>query len=313
MTLSKLVHYLNHLQQFDIGLIRTTAFRPLAAMMAAINTDLVQFDMGVQSVQHSWATVDQSLDALEQALEDLKQQVRDSINRLEPQYFTASQNLFDNEMCNDPVPYVLSRRMKCDPDSAQLLQGRIYRYTDWRVPGMIVGPGLESHIEHMVPMDPLYLIDTNLELLMPACNGFTEAYRRRLRLYSVNEYHDDPILQRLPDQQFGFCLAYNYFNYRPLSVICRWLEELWIKLRPGGAVLFTYNDCDRAHGVALAERSFMCYTPGSRIRSHAQHIGFEISHNHTGQADLCWIELIKPGYQESLRGGQTLAEIVANS
>lgn len=313
MKLSQLVNYLNHVEQFDIASIRTTAFRPLDAMMVAIHTDLDSLGPSIQAVHDSNLAIDKDLDRLTQAMSDLKTQVRSRIDALEPQYYAASQSLFYNEMCNDSVPYVLSRRMKCDADSAQLLQGRIYRYTDWRVPGMIIGPGLESHVEQLVPMDPLYMIDVDLDLLLPARNGFTEAYQRRLRLYKVNEYNNAPILAALPDQQFGFCLAYNYFNFRPLEIICRWLDELWHKLRPGGAVLFTYNDCDRAHGVALAEHNFMCYTPGSRIRKHAENIGFEISHSHQGSGDLCWIELFKPGHIESLRGGQTLAEIVANS
>jgi hypothetical protein len=216
-------------------------------------------------------------------------------------------------MCYDTTEHILNRKLRCDPESAELLQGRILRYTDWRVPGLIFRPALEQHVEQLVPLDPLYMIDNNLELLEPACQGFTEEYRRRLRLYTAEEILGKPILALLPDAQFGYCFAYNYFNYKPLELICQYLDELWKKLRPGGVVFFTYNDCDRAHGVALAERSYMCYTPGSLIQEHAETLGFELMHRHNGPADVAWFEFQKPGEIDSLRGGQTLARIVANS
>jgi hypothetical protein len=36
-------------------------------------------------------------------------------------------------------------------------------------------------------------------------------------------------------------------------------------------------------------------------------------HRHNGPADVAWFEFQKPGEIDSLRGGQTLARIVANS
>ena len=41
-------------------------------------------------------------------------------------------------------------------------------------------------------------------------------------------------------------------------------------------------------------------------------VGFEILDRHRGQGNLAWLEIKKPGEIESLRGGQTLAKIVAH-
>jgi hypothetical protein len=98
-----------------------------------------------------------------------------------------------------------------------------------------------------------------------------------------------------------------------MELITRYITEAYQKLRPGGTLIMTYNDCDRAHGVALAERNFMCYTPGSEILKIAELTGFDCTYQHTGLGDLSWIELQRPGKITSLRGGQTLAKIVARS
>jgi hypothetical protein len=76
-------------------------------------------------------------------------------------------------------------------------------------------------------------------------------------------------------------------------------------------MLFTYNNCDRAHGVALAERAWMMYQPKRLILAHVDRVGLELVNSHEGLGDLSWLELRKPGNIESLRGGQTLAKIVA--
>ena len=128
----------------------------------------------------------------------------------------------------------------------------------------------------------------------------------------INEDHEQ-ILGSLPNDQFGLIFAYNYFNFKPMELIRRYLTEAYQKLRSGGTLIMTYNNCDRAHGVALVEQKFMCYTPGSEIVKIAESAGFDVTYQHTGLADLSWIELQRPGEIVSLRGGQTLARIVARS
>jgi hypothetical protein len=157
----------------------------------------------------------------------------------------------------------------------------------------------------------LYLVDHNTELLAPAVAGFHEQYQRRLRLYTINDCNNNQaILSQLPNNQFGYVFAYNWFNFKPLQVIEQYLRELWHKVRPGGTVLMTFNDCDYAHGVALAERNFMCFTPGTRIMKAAETVGFDTLDRHRGLGDVAWLEFQKPGKIYSLRGGQTLAKII---
>jgi SAM-dependent methyltransferase len=227
--------------------------------------------------------------------------------------YRESSRLYEEEMCFETNEYILNRRLSIDEESNILLRSRLRNVSDWRLPGMIIRPGRESFVEDLVPMDPLYLVDHHQELLDPGILKFTVEYQRRLRPYVVKEYHSNAILELLPDDQFGIIFAYNYFNYKPMEIIQRYLTEVFKKLRPGGVFIFTFNDCNRAHAVALAEQHFMCYTPGKEIQAYAETLGYELTPIHHGTGDLSWIELRKPGEIRSIRGGQSLARIVANS
>jgi SAM-dependent methyltransferase len=92
----------------------------------------------------------------------------------------------------------------------------------------------------------------------------------------INDWKDTEILAAIPTNQFGLVFAYNYFNWKPIEIIERFLIEIYQKLRPGGALIFTYNECDNWYGVGAVENAWMCYTPGSRIQTIARNLGYKI-------------------------------------
>jgi hypothetical protein len=134
-----------------------------------------------------------------------------------------------------------------------------------------------------------------------------------LRTYIINEGDLDRILDALPEQQFGFCLIYNYFNFKPIEIIRTYLYEIYNKLKPGGTVAFTFNNCDHTGAVELTERKFMCYTPGSLVMSFCESLGYDVIQTYQIDAACTWVELRTPGALSSVRGGQSLARIVAKS
>ena len=242
-------------------------------------------------------------------VESLKKELRLEIKQHEQEYLINSFRVYQEEMLHDTADTILNRRMRIDDDDDLMLRSRLRNLTDWRLPGMIIRPGVETYIEEMVPLDPLYIVDHDPALVRPAISKFTPEYQQRLREYVINDWTDDPILDELPDNQFGTIFAYNYFNHKPMPIICKFLTEFYQKLRPGGTVLMTYNNCDRAHGVIRAEHAWMLYTPQRLIEQHANDIGFELTTAYDGKGDVSWIEFRKPGDIVSIRGGQTLAKI----
>jgi SAM-dependent methyltransferase len=213
-------------------------------------------------------------------------------------------------MIHETAEYILNRRPEITAETEQFYCTRIVRYNSWQHPAMIIRPGREIYINELLASDPLYLVDESRDLLQPAMSQFNEQYQQRLRPYTINERNSDKILEKLPDGQFGLVFAYNFFNFRPFEIIRKYLTEIYEKLRPGGALVMTFNDCDRAKGVMLVEQHFCCYTPGYLVRELAQSLGYRVTFSWTDQGPSTWLELQKPGNFVSLRGGQALAKII---
>ena len=311
MKLSELVDYLNLLESDELAPDYHAAVRRFREIGHVIANHAVQINEYGSAFNEKINNIIAEFQHAQTVLDDLKLDIRKQITELEPAQYQASQHLYEEEMCYETVDYILNRRLSIDPDSRIALGARLVQYTDWRLPGLIIRPGREKFIEELVPLDPLYLADQHEDLLEPAIQAFTPEYQRRLRPYVINDYeHKDPLWQ-LPTNQFGLIFAYNYFNYKPMKVLQWYLDSMMTKLRPGGVAIFTFNDCDWAHGVALAEKSFMCYTPGREIQTYCNQIGFETLSVNRGQGDIAWMEIKKPGEIESIRGGQSLAKIIA--
>lgn len=310
MKLSEIVKYYNLLQSRSLNpdyLALVDAFR---STVLTINQQRIQVGSKSQELVQDLDTIETAIRNFEHRFDQLKQSVNTMIQDLEPEMYQISTDRYNRESNWENCEYLQTRKMTLDAASNELLRNRIRIHGDWRVPGMIIRPAYESFVEEMVPLDPLYLVDRNAELLEPAISGFTPEYQQRLRPYCIRDLDKDTkIFGQLPQNQFGFIFAYNYFNFRPIEVIYRYVEEFYSLLRPGGSVIFTYNECDVAHGVGLAE-VFMSYTPGHKIRNRAEDVGFEIVRNQIGPYNIAWFELRKPGTITSLRGGQTLAKIV---
>ena len=154
------------------------------------------------------------------------------------------------------------------------------------------------------------MVDLNHDYLAPALAKFNPVYQRRLRTYTIKEELDQDILRQLPDNQFALCFAYNYFNFRPFEILKKYLGEIYQKLTPGGVLIMTFNDCDRASAVKLVENFYCCYTPGYLVRELAISMGYDIEYSWNDDGPTTWLELKKPGNRNSLKGGQTLAKIL---
>jgi hypothetical protein len=196
-------------------------------------------------------------------------------------------------------------------ETETMLKSRIASYCDWHYPAMIIHPMLEPFIENMTASDPLYIVDESHYLIEPTLTRFNQQYQHRLRPYVIEESFENPILRQLPDGQMGFCLVYNYLDYRPFELVKIYLSEIYQKLLPGGVIGMTFNDCDRYQAMQGVEQGITGYTPGSLVRAWAKYLGFEeIFYDQNNGSPSVWIEFRKPGTLTSLRGGQSLAKIL---
>ena len=313
MKLQDVVAYINLLDSLSADAECKEAVRILDSILHVVANHPLQLNAFSKTLSNDFDAISNGVKEFTSTLDQLKQRLHDEVESQEPEYFRESKRVFDHEMPYETNEYILNRKLNIDPDSNILLRSHLRNLGDWRLPGLIFRPGRETFVEDMVPLDPLYLVDHHEELLKPSVESFTPEYQRRLRQYIINDRHSGTILADLPQNQFGLVFAYNYFNFKPLELIQRYITELFDVMRPGGTLIMTYNNCDRAQGVGLVDRGFMCYTPKRHIQKHAETVGFEATFEHNGLGDLSWLEFVKPGKIETIRGGQTLAKIIAKT
>jgi hypothetical protein len=310
MKLSDLINYQMELDNMSAVSIRQQADIDLEKIIYLVGHQSIQLAEHANILQLKHKEIQQTFDAFEVNLNQLKVELKQLIETTEKPWFAESYRLYEQEMIHETTEYILNRRPEITPETKQFYRTRIVRYNSWQHPAMIIRPGREPYINELLASDPLYLVDESHDLLLPALRQFNEQYQQRLRTYAINERSSEDILGKLPNGQFGLVFAYNFFNFRPFEVLKTYLTEIYQKLRPGGMLVMTFNDCDRAKGVMLVEQHFCCYTPGYLVRELAQSLGYRIAFSWTDQGPSTWLELQKPGNFVSLRGGQALAKII---
>ena len=313
MKLSDLVAYKMQLDKLSTRSAQREVELDLGKITHLVGTQAIQLSNFKQQLDAQYNVINQHIDQFEIQLNELKQSIKAQIEIEEKYWFQESYRLYDQEMRNDSADHILNRRPVLDDETENLLRVRVQNYVDWQHPGMIIQPGLEKFVEDMVGYDPLYLVAQKYDLLVPAFDRFPEEYQRRLRLYTVREEIDSDILEKVPNGQIGLCLIYNFFEFKPFEIVRKYLTEIYQKLKPGGTLIMTFNDCDRDKAVKLAEQHYACYTPGAMIQQFAATVGYNQIFSWNNDGPTTWLELRKPGALTSLRGGQTLAKIVHKS
>jgi SAM-dependent methyltransferase len=318
MLLSDLVELRNQLINTSTESMRKSYAYELNKVFTVLGSADVFVDQSKQQLSNIDQKIYQEFDNFDQQLNKIKQEFKSQFEEKERYFFQESytryENTINNRDAHRPEYVNLDRhlRYKLTDENEKFLLARVIKHSTWEHPGMIIHPGYEPFIDIMVANDPLYLIDERHELLVPSISKFNELYQNRLRKYVITEnIIDQPMLSAVPNNQFGLCLVYNYLHFRPLEIIKKYLQELYEKLSPGGMLIITINDCDRAPGVKLVESKWCYYTPLSLVLELAQHLNYQVEFVWKDAGPATWIELRKPGELTSLRGGQTLAKILA--
>lgn len=314
MRLSYLLSVLNEIKKFDAYLARTNTAQGLEWVKHTIENAGVTPENLISQLTQQYDLIQHTINQYDSTVTHVINNIKSQILLAQPEYLSNSFKLFDERMRFNDVPkQILDRSPVLTTEQISELSTRIANRADWHHPGMIIRPGRDDWIEHMVALDPLYVVDECDELLEPVDQRFNPQYLSRLRKIVIDNSRSSNILEAIPNQQIAFCLIYNYFNFRPMEVITQFLREMFEKLKPGGIVAMTVNDCDRPGGVELTERNFACYTPLSMIIDVANNAGYHVVYSTELSAATTWLELAKPGTLTSLRGGQSLAKIFAKS
>lgn len=264
-----------------------------------------QFEFEVIDKVRAWETATQSLRKL---VEQGIGQCNTLISQHDANLYNRSRGTYVTMMQYEHDSIILNRDLGIDYKLYDVITTRLGSYSDWRYPAAVIRPGMDSLIERLVASDPLYILDQRQSLLEPARQKFPIEYQRRMRSYEIQE--GPKILQKIPDRQFNLIVVWNYFNYRPWDLVCQYIEEIYEKLRPGGIVAFTFNNCDYYSPTVLAEEGQASYTPGHLVIDCMQRLGFINFISETNQQNFHYVEAEKPGTLTSIRGGQCLGKIM---
>lgn len=313
MLLSELVRYLNFLDANSPEHVLSYADQQLRPLLEIVDQHDQQYSDTTTKLASSFRSTLSSVQDYLDTVQQLKAQLRQTITEHEDAYYSKSREMFFESLTQDRDDYLLGRRLDLAPEPTELVSSRIKLYSNWQWPGLVIRPAREAWIRDLVALDPMYIADISQELLAPAVANFPVEYQNRIRSYLYAEDLERAMLHQLPQQQMGFVLVYNYLNYRPVEFVHRFLAELHALLKPGGVVALTFNDCDHAAAVRLVEHKFMCYTPMRRMQQIFDALGFTVIKKYNLDGATTWLEIKKSGDLTSLRGGQSLARVVANS
>jgi SAM-dependent methyltransferase len=312
MKLSQLVHYLNCLDAQPLPDADAVCDREMGELLRVVSEGQPCLTARLSELSHDREQVMAAIQSFGQHIQQTRQDLVRLIEGMQPAYFAESYRLHDQEMKNDSDQLILERQPVLAPSVQNYITSRISLHSDWHHAAMVIRPAAGAWLPLMVGSDPLYLLDIRPSLLDTSVMQFPPEYQRRLRRYTLRETDSDGLVLRdLPDAQFGFCLAMNFFHFKPFELIRLYLAEIYRKLKPGGTLAITFNDGDRWGAVELAERHFMCYTPGSMLIGLAESLGFVIQQRYDIDHANTWLEMRRPGELTSLRGGQSLAKIIA--
>lgn len=298
------------------GLSVKHVYDEIFTLLKHVSTDLdiqnIDFDNLKQHISENRSVILDKLDEIDADLQSFKQRLTEFVADIEAPYYAKSHSIYQ-EGLRDTPDYILDRysfkKLMYQPETAEFFSSRVKTHANWKWPAVEIRPALGDVTHDLIASDPLYLVDTDEGMFKHVKSQWTPEYQRRLRYYVIDE-KGKRIFHQLPQSQIGLLVAVDFFNFRPLELIERYLKEIFSLLRPGGMAIFTYNNCDHPIGVDNFENSYYCYTPGRKIKAMCEQLGYRIAASFDLENNVSWLEIQKPGTRSSLRGGQTLGKIM---
>ena len=111
MKLSQVVAYLNMLDSTDMDPSYGNITDKLDDILHAVKTRDLQYHSTNSDLDEKLAGVKQSISKFDQSLQSLKQQLRNDVDRLAPEYYAESWKRYEQEMCFETVEHLINRKI----------------------------------------------------------------------------------------------------------------------------------------------------------------------------------------------------------
>jgi hypothetical protein len=190
------------------------------------------------------------------------------------------------------------------------LRVRMNQYCDWKYPGLQYNVAEKKYTDCMTASDPLYITGENIDDAKKVIEDYPALYQSRLRIYTNNDW------DKLPLNQFGFILVWNYFEYRSMIEIEEFLKKSMSLLRPGGVLMFSFNNCDLHESATAAEMQLMNYNSAAGIKDICAELGYKIISFNDAKSHyfecpwFSWAEIKRPGELVTTKAHQAIGQII---
>lgn len=197
------------------------------------------------------------------------------------------------------------------PEIETSIKNRMIAYASWQYPALYLHCcNSVSRIDYITASDPLYLVNQNLDEILEWIKKYPEQYQNRLRLYQVESSN----FAKLPQQQFGFVFCWEFFNQLTLEQIQLYLVGIFDLLRPGGTVMFSYNNSEKSCTAKSIDSGFFPWASRSYIEQLLVDIGYtnlRFNDKVIGVDESCvsWAEASRPGELTTIKQSQPLGKI----
>lgn len=310
--LSYFVKYKSSVDEISVADIKARVDESISTIL----TQLEQVDFNSELYHKISSQKDKIINDIadiNEMISEFKESTTQYITTEEKAYLAQSYKVYEEGISQDKSDYILDRALfhaLIYRDSIEeKFKSRIKAHSNWKHAGMFIRPEHGNYVSEMTASDPLYIVDESNALLNPIKRFWSIEYQARVRYKLIDENRSE-IFKDFPEEQIGFVVAMNFFNHKPLGVIKLYLEEIYKLLKPGGTLLFTYNNCNMALAVQNFEKSLYSYTPESLVVPLTKLVGFELIESYNEiSTNVSWLEIKKPGDLTSMRGGQCIAKI----
>lgn len=263
-------------------------------------------DKYLDSIKDAIGLIDtkiQEFEIFELHKKSLTDDLIEDIDQITKKFFASN---YETEFVYNTAEGVRTHRILYVPKHAEpILMSKIGASVDWRYATLEIGCRDGEFTQHLVAGDPLYVTDVHQDFLDSTVAKFSEEYQRRIRPYLIK----DQDFSQLPQEQFGFVFSWNHFNYLGIDTIKHYLQQIYKLLKPGGIVMFSYNNGDLPAAAEYAEKYYMTYMPKSLLIPMCEMLGFDVIGTHDFEPALSWIEIKKPGKLTTVKAHQVLGTI----
>jgi SAM-dependent methyltransferase len=312
MTLSDLVHakkYLDKINATQVNASLSNLQKDLDIAGVSLNVDFLNL---IQEVNTNIVALTDQLVQIDSDIQAIKNKLNLDITNLSAPYKIEGNTVGSvRNVCDTTVDIVREFRQKIFTDDVNYeLISSIRNNTSPIYPSLDLMCGDGYWTKYMVGADPLYIVDMHPEFIESTLSQFPEAYQRRLRPYLMkydNFEKDD--LSLLPQNQFGFVLAINVFDFFTLDRIHNYLQQIFNLMRPGGKLLFTYNNCEESNNARFVETGFKGWATKTDLEDFCKTINFEILKS-ISRSNINWLEIKKPGELKTVKTHQAMGEII---